>query len=485
MNRRLVLYVDTDFLMAAVKPFGTLIPVTVKDEIRVPLFFFVDTASNRIFYGSRYQPDFEDGVPNTFGNFLQSITDEKLSYQVFQYTVPVVELLKTVMDDVRRQYLGTLGELTSSIDPAARIPVSLVFSDTVSEDSRKAFSTYLQRIGYETDATAFVAAEMLALSLFESGKLAHPQHKKIVVAEAFNENLNYSLVQCYNASAVERIAAHTYPLMGVDSRVNVVATYTVDYINNQRRLLQGKEELNREYKRHFRFAKDWVRQLDSETRPFLDVKSGFAIEKSTDNKVVLKKEEMEQLAAYHIRSLGQTFELFLSNHNHRAEDIDRIVLVGESLTNSRELTAEFARFGAGKVLACDKTDEKGILNGVFLRQQYHENPATAPPVKDMAAATTDTAKIPAQFETAIVTSQLAIGQQLELGWNDRLVRVMHMGGGQFVITKHYNSQIITGDQFAIDTLLLGQKPVFKNVLRGGKPIGDYSPGGTLNVLKKV
>lgn len=482
MNRRLVLYVDTDFLMAAVKPFGTLIPVTVKDEMRVPLFFFVDTASNRIFHGARYQPDFEDDAPNTFGNFLHSITDERLSYQVFQYTVPVVELLKTVMDDLRRQYLSILGELTSSIDPAARIPVSMVFSDTVSEDSKKAFSTYLQRIGYETDATAFVAAEMLALSLFESGKLAHPQHKKIVVAEALNENLNYSLVQCYNASAVERIAQHTYPLMGVDSRVNVVATYTVNYINNQRRLLQDKAEIDREYKRHFRFAKDWVRQLDTETRPFLDVKTGFAIEKSTDNKVVLKKEEMEQLVAYHIRNLGQTFELFLSNNNHRAEDIDRIVLVGESLANSRELTAEFARFGAGKVLVCDANDDKGLLNGVFLRQQYQEKPETAP---QNPMPTTETAKVPDQFEQVIVTSQLDIGQQLELGWNDRLVRVMHVGGSRFLVTKHYNSLIVTGDQFTIDTLLLGKQPVFKNVIHGGKPVNDYNPSGTLNVLKKV
>lgn len=448
-------------------------------------FFFVDTSSNRIFYGSRYRQDFEDGAPNTFGNFLQSILDEKLSYRVFQYTVPVVELLKTVMDDVRRQYLSILGELTSSLDPTAPIPVSLVYSDNVSEDSRKAFSTYLQRIGYEIDATPFMPTEMLALSLFESGKLVHPQHKKVLFAEAFNEDLNYSLVQCYNASAMERIAQHTYPLMGVDSRVNVVATYTVNYINNQRRLLQDKEEIDREYKRHFRFAKEWVRQMDSETRPFLDVKSGFAIEKSVDNKVVLKKEEMEQLVAYHVRNLGQTFELFLSNHNHRAEDIDKIVLIGESLANSRELAAEFGRFGAGKILTCDATDEKGILNGVFLRQQYQEKPDSAPRNPDPVAVAAETPKLPAQFEPVVVTNQLSIGQQLELGWNDRLVRILHVGGSQFVITKHYNSQIITGDQFTIDTLLLGQKPVFKNVMRSGKPLGDYTPGGVLNVLKKV
>ena len=303
-----------------------------------------------------------------------------------------------------------------------------------------------------------------------------------MVAEALNENLNYSLVQCYNASAVERIAQHTYPLMGVDSRVNVVATYTVNYINNQRRLLQDKAEIDREYKRHFRFAKEWVRQLDTETRPFLDVKTGFAIEKSTDNKVVLKKEEMEQLVAYHIRNLGQTFELFLSNNNHRAEDIDRIVLVGESLANSRELTAEFARFGAGKVLVCDANDDKGLLNGVFLRQQYQEKPETAP---QNPMPTTETAKVPDQFEQVIVTSQLDIGQQLELGWNDRLVRVMHVGGSRFLVTKHYNSLIVTGDQFTIDTLLLGKQPVFKNVIHGGKPVNDYNPSGTLNVLKKV
>ncbi len=453
--------------------------------VQIPLYFFVDTASNKIFYGERYRHEYEDAQPNTYGNFLQSILDEKLSYQVFQYTVPVVELLKVVMDDLRRQYLSILGELTSSLDPTAPIPLSLIFSDNITEDSRKVFSSYLQRIGYELDVATFIPTEVLTLSLFEKGKLSHPAHKKIVVAEAFNENLNYSLIQCYNASAVERIGQHTYPLMGVDSRVNVVATYAVNYVNNQRRLLSTKEEIEQETKRHFRMAKEWVRQMDNDPRPFIDVKSTFAIEKSAENKVVLKKEEIEQQVTYHVRNLGQTFDMFLSNHNYRAEDVDKIILLGDSLRSSQELKLEFNRFGAQKLLLCDETDEKGILNGVFLRKQYQEKPQSAPQPLEPTLTTTTTPPPSLAFETVVVTTQLTIGQQLEIGWNDRMIRVLHLGGSQFVVVKHYNSQIITGDQFTIDTLLFGQKPVFKNIMRSGKSLGDYTPSGTLNVLKKV
>jgi len=487
MNRRLVVYVDTDFLMAAVKPYDTFMPIVVRDMLGIPLFFFVDTASNKIYYGERYRQDYEDAQPNTFGNFWQSILDEKLSYQVFQYTVPVIELLKVVMDDVRRQYLSILGELTSSLDPTAPVPISLLFSDNVTEPSRKALAAYLPRIGYETEAATFIPAEMLALSLFENGKLKHPQHKKIVIAEAFNEDLNYSLVQCYNASAVERIGQHTYPLMGVDSRVNVVANHAVNYINNQRRLLHSKEEIDREVKRHFRLAQEWVRLMAGDPRPFLDVKSTFAIEKSAENKVVLKKEEIEQLVTYHVRNLGQTFDLFLTDHDHRAEDIDKIILIGASLRSSQELRLEFSRFGADKLLVCDENDEKGLLNGVFLRKQYQEKPQSAPQPPTTGPDTTTVYTPPPlpQFETVVVTTQLPIGQQLEIGWNDRMIRALHLGSSQFVIVKHYNSQIVTGDQFTIDTLLFDQRPVFRNIMRSGKPLGDYTPSGTLNVLKKI
>ncbi|MDJ1479880.1 hypothetical protein QNI16_05240 [Cytophagaceae bacterium YF14B1] len=485
MNRRLVIYVDTDFLMAGVKPFDTFIPIVVRDIFRIPLFFFVDPSSSKIFYGERYRQEYEDGQPNTYGNFLQSILDDKLHYQAFQYRVPVVELLKVIMDDLRRQYLSILGELTSSLDPTAAIPVSLLFSDNVSTNSQKVFADYLQRIGYEVDQTTFIPAEALALSLFENGKLSHPLQKKIVIAEAFNENLNYSLVQCYNASAVERIATHTYPLMGVDSRINVVASYAVNYINNQRRLLSSKEEIDKEIKRHFRMAKEWTRQMDSDVRPFIDVKSNFAIEKSAENKVVLKKDEIEQQVTYHVRSLGQTFDQFLTNNNHRTEDIDKIILVGESLCNSQELKLEFSRFGAQKLLLCNETDEKGILNGVFLRKQYQEKPQTAPQPVEQNIPSSHVPPPSLQFETVVVTTQLSIGQQLEIGWNDRMIRALHLGNSLFVVVKHYNSQIITGDQFSIDTLLFGQKPVFRNIMRSGKSLGDYTPSGTLNVLKKV
>ncbi len=485
MNRRLVVYVDTDFLMAGVKPFDTFIPVTVRDMFQIPLFFFVDTSSNKIFYGERYRQDYEDAQPNTYGNFMQSVLDEKLSYQLFQYTVPVVELLKAVMDDLRRQYLSILGELTSSLDPTAPIPLSLIFSDNITEPSRTKVSGYLQRIGYELDSTAFLAPEMLSLSLFENGKLNHPVHKKIVVAEAFNESLNYSLIQCYNASAVERIAQHSYPMMGVDSRVNVVATYAVNYVNNQRRLLATKDEIDQEIKRHFRMAKEWVRQMDTDPRPFVDVTSTFAIEKSAENKVVLKKEEIEQQVTYHVRNLGQTFDMFLSNNNYRAEDIDKIILLGESLRSSQELKLEFSRFGNQKLIFCDETDEKGILNGVFLRKQYQEKPQSAPQPVEPVVTNAYTPPSNLAFETVVVTTQLSIGQQLEIGWNDRMIRALHLGNSLFVVVKHYNSQIITGDQFSIDTLLFGQKPVFKNIMRSGKSLGDYTPSGNLNVLKKV
>lgn len=491
MNRRLALYVDRDFLMAGVKPYDTFMPIHVKGYSRVPLYFFADPAANKIYYGERYRAEFEDGVPNTFGDFLGSILDEKLTYRVFHYTVPVVELLKVVMDDLRREYLTVLGELTQTLDPSAKIPLSIAWSDQVAEPSRKVFADYLRRIGYEVDEVAYQPAEMLTLSLFAAQLLVPGQHKRLVVMEAFNEDLNYSLVQCYNAASVERTAKQTFPLLGVDSRVNVISNYTVNYVNSRRRLLGSKEELEKEYRRHFRFSREWTRQLDAEARPFMEVKTDFAVERGVENKVVLKKEEIEQLVTFHIRHLSQSFELFLEKEGQRPEEIDKLILVGESLRSSAELRREIERFGADKLLIADARQEYGLLDGIFLRRQYQEKPESAPkaPVAPPAAPAGRSEQTippsPAQFEPVLIASQLPVGTQLELGWNDRLIRVLHIGNGTFIVVHHHLSQVITGDQFTIDTFLLGQKPVFRNVLRASRSLGDYTPGGPLNVLKRV
>ncbi len=488
MNRRLALYVDKDFMLAGVKPFDTFTPLTAKGYARIPLYFFVDTAANRIFYGDRYQPDFEDNLPDTYGDFLNIILDEKAQYRVFHYTVPVVELLKVVMDDIRREYLTVLGELTNALDPAARIPVAVSWSDGVGEASRKVFTDYLRRIGYDPDDAVFVPTETLALSLFASNHLTAGVHRKVVVMEAFGDDLHYSLIQCYNAASVERTGAHTYPLLGVDSRVNVIATYTVNYVNARRRLLQHKEELEKEYRRHFRFARGWTRQLDTDSRPFVEVKTDFAVERGVDNKVVLKKDEIEQLVTFQVRHVSQSFELFLERESQRPEDVDKIILLGESLRNSAELRAEVSRFGSDKILMSDDRTEYGILDGIFLRKAYQEKPQSAPvapAMPDFSQTLPPPAATPAGFDTVIISSQLAAGAQLELGWNDRLIRAMFIGNNRFLIVQHFKSQIITGDQFTIDTLLLGQRPVFRNITRNNQPLGDYTPSGVLNVLKKV
>jgi hypothetical protein len=131
MNNRLALYVDKDFMLAGVKPFDTFKAVAAKGYARIPLYFFVDTSANLVFYGDKYRGDYEDNLPNTYGDFTNAILDEKAHYQVAHYPVPVIELLKVVMDDVRREYLTILGELTSALDPAARIPVSIAWADGV------------------------------------------------------------------------------------------------------------------------------------------------------------------------------------------------------------------------------------------------------------------------------------------------------------------------------------------------------------------
>jgi hypothetical protein len=281
-------------------------------------------------------------------------------------------------------------------------------------------------------------------------------------------------------------------MLGVDSRVNVIARYTVDYVNTRRRLLLNKDEQEKEYRRHFRLAREWTRLLDADSRPFMEVKTDFAVERGVDNKVVLKKDEIEQLVTFQVRQVSQSFELFLGRENQRPEDVDKIILLGESLRSSAELRQDMSRFGSDKLLVSDARTEYALLDGLFLRKQYQEKPDTAPkaPIPTAAAPVGHTtlpppATTPTGFEPVLIAAQLPVGAQLELGWNDRLIRAVYIGNNRFLVVQHYKSQIITGDQFTIDTFLLGQRPVFRNITRNNGALGDYTPSGVLNVLKKV
>jgi hypothetical protein len=151
-----------------------------------------------------------------------------------------------------------------------------------------------------------------------------------------------------------------------------------------------------------------------------------------------------------------------------------------------------SRFGPDKLLVSDARTEYALLDGIFLRKQYQEKPDTAPkaPIPTAAAPGGHTtmpppAATPTGFEPVLIAAQLPVGAQLELGWNDRLIRAVYIGNNRFLVVQHYKSQIITGDQFTIDTFLLGQRPVFRNITRNNGALGDYTPSGVLNVLKKV
>jgi hypothetical protein len=164
--------------------------------------------------------------------------------------------------------------------------------------------------------------------------------------------------------------------------------------------------------------------------------------------------------------------------------VDKIILLGESLRSSAELRQDMSRFGADKLLVSDARTEYALLDGVFLRKQYQEKPDTAPraPIPTAAAPVGHTAgpppaATPTGFEPVLIAAQLPVGAQLELGWNDRLIRAVYIGNNRFLVVQHYKSQLITGDQFTIDTFLLGQRPVFRNITRNNGPLGDYTPSG--------
>ena len=86
------------------------------------------------------------------------------------------------------------------------------------------------------------------------------------------------------------------------------------------------------------------------------------------------------------------------------------------------------------------------------------------------------------------SDELQKGDELRIGWEpDRIVRLRHLGDGEYEVLESINSQLCAGDRFFQAHFLPGYPMYVSRILRNGEYTPSYIAGrqGGLNMVEKL
>jgi hypothetical protein len=482
MNKTLTIFFEEDYLIAAIKPFdGKYIVINQGNDIKYPLYFFVDNVNNKIDYSFIYKADYEDSKPNYYGNFLNLITDKSIKYTWYEYQTHILDLLIYIFNDIRNQYFDNLRKLAGNetINESESIPLNLIFSDNVKTASKETLKDYLSKQNFTIEEENRTLAELTVLHYINKNNF-QIQNKSFAILEALGTNFNISIVNVQD-NKTERKHFKVFPEYGADPRVHVIAKKIVDDINRQEGLLSSSEDLKKEYKRHQTKAIKIVEALKNFKKPFLTLSTTFAVEPTRKLVTNLSLEEIDSLSFLHARQFSSFLtDHFLNSTGLKILELDKIFLIGNTFNNDM-VKKEFSRFGAERLVYMSD-DISTVLQETFNKYVEKENI-----VDDNATMFMQTGEnkliegINTYKEIAILNiSDLKEGQTVKLnnfdpapGKGAATQILQYLGSNQFVV-KDSTRTLKSGDiAIAITTTIYKGIQVDLDITRDGKKVGIF------------
>ncbi|RMG27129.1 MAG: hypothetical protein D6730_07805 [Bacteroidetes bacterium] len=471
MNRTLALFFDEEAVSAAVEPYkGKFSAIDKKGQQVFPLCFYL--SEKEIQYGASFQEAAAKGDPRAINRFYEHLLNKQASFRLAGYERPFISLLEPLMRDILEVYeakLTTFGADPEGFDTG--IPISVAFSDSIVPRARKAIMAYLreQKLEPTADSGTEPPAALFVRNLLAAGQLPG-ERLTYAVVEAFASNLHVSVLQFSPAGKPQRVHFERFPGYGEDPRVGVLARYVVDEINSSRHLLHTEEEKNREYQQHFALAKKWNQKLLTTQRPYIHVQAALSAMPNSPSNITIRKKSIEELTRAHSQQLVRYMEKCVQQVCD-TEELARIFVLGDTLKNSQVLQA-FHRFGQDKLWVWGNEGRLEVLKGLLLnsREPQLTQPQHALSAEEPPSPTTHPKQQLAAFE-------LPPAATLIFEWSpNRRVKAISRGNGQFEIVEHQHSKVITGDHFVLEHIQMGQPAMLKNVVRKGKPLGNYRSG---------
>ncbi len=372
MNKTLAVFVNDDYLTAAIQPLKDKFSLLfTNDEKKFPFYFYINPSDSSIDYGFDYKINFRDNKSLFAGDLMQALDKGGQKISVGGFDEDYIALFNPIIRDIRELFAREISKYEEfQFSDATVIDTAIVFSENITPKAQTAFLNY-----WKSKCFNFVKVETFDTLLLQYYKAKHRlycQNRKFAVLEALGMDLNMSVINVDGAN-VSRLAFKKFEGYGIDPRIKVIAKKIVDDVNRQENIIDRDDiaAINREYIRHYDKAVKIVELLATWTKPVISLQTSFAANQGNKIKVSLSLDEINKLSYLYSRQFSAFFsDNFLAKEKIKTIDLDKIFLVGNSLNNSTVLK-EFATYGETKIEKF--TDDISYV----LSELFKEEPAPA------------------------------------------------------------------------------------------------------------
>ncbi|MBR6176775.1 MAG: hypothetical protein IKQ70_02685 [Bacteroidales bacterium] len=372
MNKTLAVFVNDDYLTAAIQPLKDKFSLLfTNDEKKFPFYFYINPSDSSIDYGFDYKINFRDNKSLFAGDLMQALDKGGQKISVGGFDEDYIALFNPIIRDIRELFAREISKYEEfQFSDATVIDTAIVFSENITPKAQTAFLNY-----WKSKCFNFVKVEKFDTLLLQYYKAKHRlycQNRKFAVLEALGMDLNMSVINVDGAN-VSRLAFKKFEGYGIDPRIKVIAKKIVDDVNRQENIIDRDDiaAINREYIRHYDKAVKIVELLATWTKPVISLQTSFAANQGNKIKVSLSLDEINKLSYLYSRQFSAFFsDNFLAKEKIKTIDLDKIFLVGNSLNNSTVLK-EFATYGETKIEKF--TDDISYV----LSELFKEEPAPA------------------------------------------------------------------------------------------------------------
>lgn len=155
MEPRLILFAEEDYLIpVAFDADGRFHQYTKDDENHLWLYFY--SSGYSVEYAARFRKFAERSETGYYGSFFTSM-EKGRTVGINGSDFPCFELLRQsdLLEEIRKFYIGSTGDRT------AVIPVSYVFSESVTDKARKSFLHNMEQNGFCVKSFSFSMSDLL------------------------------------------------------------------------------------------------------------------------------------------------------------------------------------------------------------------------------------------------------------------------------------------------------------------------------------
>ncbi len=472
MDLNLSIHIEANYLTAAIEPLSGKFEMIIRRGVSEFYFYFnIDNIGQRIDYGHAYKAKFggqamDASNSRTINNFLQLIEKDNETYSWYGYENKIINLLLLILNDVRKAYVYIFRNKYKKTDllENSEIPVSLSFNDSISAKSRTLISNFFEKNNFKIDSAKRDMAELVAT--FHTGKERKmAQGAKIAVIEALGNDLNMSVVNYYTPYDRERSVFKTFASYGADPRATIIARKIVDDINKQTGLLKNEKECQAEYSNHLPIAYQLLEQIDKSKSPYLNVQTTFKKAPSTTLSTTISVEEIAQLATFHVRQLSLFFEEnCLKDNQLRPEDIDSIIIAGNTLNNNI-IKNEFSRFDNQKIFYLSDDEAVKYILAAHLFKGNYANQNTVNDYEKVDYLTIEQLKISQKIKLSNFDPTPGKGESVQL--------FIYIGDNKFEVIESSRS-LQKGDiAHSVNTVWANGLQLDFDIERGGRKLGRF------------